>query len=138
MVSLSTNLGTINMNEHNEHRAVCQYIRVRYPSVLFTSDGSGVRLPIGLAAKIKTLKSDRGMPDIMVFEARGKYHGLFIEMKATGVTVFKKDGSIRSDRHLQEQWEILKKLQLRGYYAVFAVGQDEAMEIIDRYLNLDK
>lgn len=126
------------MSEYNEHRAVCQYLKLQYPKVIFLSDGSGVRVTPGIANQIKNLKSGRGIPDLIILEPRGGYHGLCIEMKAKDSTVFKKDGSLRKDKHLEEQWEVLKRLLNKGYYATFAIGRDDAMAIIDDYFGTDR
>ena len=63
----------------------------------------------------------------MIFEPKGDYNGMFIELKRKGEMVFRKDGSVRSDVHLQEQWEMLQRLRTRGYYACFAIGFDQAV-----------
>ena len=123
------------MSEYNEHRAVCQFIRYKYPDVIFTSDGSGVyNQSIGASVKLKMLKSSTGIPDIIILEARGVYHGLMIEMKSTGTAVFKKDGTIRANKHLQEQNDMLRRLSWKGYKAEFAIGLDEAIVLIDEYM----
>lgn len=124
------------MSEYREHRAVCQYLRVKYPKVIFLSDGSGVRVTPGVAKQIAVLKSSKGIPDLIILEPRGGYNGLCIEMKAKDKTVYRKDGSLRSDKHIEQQWEVLRGLQMKGYYSTFAIGQDEAMAIIDEYMRL--
>ena len=80
------------------------------------------------------MRSCSGLPDIMIFEPRRSYYGLFLEVKKEGSVVFKKDGDIRSDKHLKEQEEILFQLQQKGYFAQFVIGFDEAKSIIDYYL----
>lgn len=42
-----------------------------------------------------------------------------------------------ANTHIQEQAEVLKMLESRGYLATFAVGIDEAMAIINWYLEPD-
>jgi hypothetical protein len=73
-------------------------------------------------------------PDILIFEARKGYFGLFIELK--NQTPFKKDGSIKASQkdHLKLQKECLEKLSSKGYYAVFSWGFDMTKKIIDEYL----
>lgn len=61
------------------------------------------------------------------------YNGLFIELKKEGTRLKKKNGEWASE-HIAEQAEILRKLADRGYEAQFAVGFDEAIELIDKYL----
>jgi hypothetical protein len=60
-------------------------------------------------------------------------HGLFIELKREGTRLKKKDGTWAS-AHLEEQNEVLNQLQKKGYAAYFAVGFEEAKQIIDDYL----
>ena len=121
------------MTEYYEHSQVCQFLKLQYPDIIFTSDLSGVRLPVGLAVKVSRLKSDRGIPDLLIFEPRNGYHGLFIEMKRTGEKLLKKDGSFKSD-HLKEQCDLHIRLRSKGYYCEFAAGFDEAKKIIENYM----
>jgi hypothetical protein len=122
--------------EEKLQMAVCDYIRLQYKDVIFNSDvGSGMKLTKAQAGKAKMMRSGRGHPDLFIAEPRGEHHGLFIELKAVGVKIYKKDGSLRADKHLEEQCEMLARLMIKGYYADFAVGFDEAKRIIDTYLN---
>ena len=122
-------------SEQDTHIAICKYLQLQYPQVLFTSESSGLRVTISQARRLKTMRSCAGLPDILIFEPRKKYYGLFLEVKKEGTKVFKKDGEIRQDKHLQEQEEILHQLKLRGYFAEFVVGFDEAKSIIDYYFS---
>jgi len=93
-----------------------------------------VKLHKTIAQKIRNLKSSRGIPDLIIPEPIGNYHGLFIEMKRTDEVIFNKDGSLRKDEHLSEQNKIIESLKLKGYYASFACGKTEAITIIRKYL----
>ena len=121
--------------EEQTHIEICKYIRLKYPSVIFTSESSGIRVSIGQAKRLKAMRSCSGLPDLMILEPRKNYYGLFLEVKKEGTTIFKKDGDIRSDSHLQEQEEILFQLKQKGYLAEFVVGFDEAKSIIDYYFS---
>jgi len=121
------------MSEKTLHKAVCQYIRLQYPDVMFNSDSSGIRLTIGQSVQIKALKSNRGYPDLMIFQPRNGYHGLFIELKQEGTKLRKKDMTCATP-HIQEQWSCIVDLERKGYVARFAVGFDQAKAIIDNYL----
>lgn len=123
------------MSEKSEHQAVCNYIHYQYPDVLFNTDLSGIKMSMGQAIQIKPLRSGKGYPDIMIFEPRAGKHGLFIELKRTGEKIFNKLGQYKTE-HLEEQAEMIKKLNERGYYATFCIGADEAISIIDWYLKL--
>ena len=122
------------MSEKTLHRGVCDYIRYQYPEVMFNTDLSGsMKLTIGQAVALKSLRSQRGFPDLTIYEPRNGWHGLFLELKKEGEKLYKKDGSPTTP-HISEQLECLLKLRLRGYCVAFAVGFDEAKMLIDDYL----
>lgn len=123
------------MKESELQVAVARYIRIRYPEAIFHSDfGSGIKLTKGQAIKQKKQNGGiRGWPDLFIAEGRGKFRGLFIELKKDGTRLKKKNGEWASE-HIAEQARILHALQDRGYKARFAVGFDEAKKIIDEYL----
>lgn len=121
------------MKEENLHLAVCNYIRMQYPNVLFNSDMSGVKLTMGQAIKAKNLRSCKGFPDLVIYEPRGNFKALFLELKREGENLFKKNGEFRSE-HLKEQAHLMQQLRNKGYMCSFAVGFDEAKMYIDNYL----
>lgn len=115
------------------HKMVCDYIRTKYPNVIFNSDLSGIKLTIGQATKLKSLRSSRAFPDIVIYEPRGTYHGLFIELKAEGTKLLKKDGSPATE-HIKEQELMMRSLIKKGYLCYFAIGFNAAKFFIDKYL----
>jgi hypothetical protein len=124
------------MSEKTLHRAVCDYIRYQYPGILFNSDLAGAtKLTIGQAVAMKNLRSNRGFPDLVIYEPRGIYYGLFIELKDEGIRIYNKNGKLATP-HIQEQFDCLTSLFCKGYQALFAIGFDQAKNIIDEYLNL--
>jgi len=126
--------------EESLQLAVADHIVTNYPNVLFRTDAGGIKLPIGLAKKLKDMNGGRrGWPDMFIAEPRVKsfpnvYHGLFIELKKEGTRIFKKDGTLVSDAHIREQYDMLNDLRARGYAAEFACGFDEAKKLIDDYM----
>ncbi len=116
--------------------AICNYIKKQYPGVIFNSDLSGLRLNKVQAIKVKKIRSSNAWPDMFFPEPRDKYHGLYIELKVDHTTIVKKNGEMTANKHINEQLEMLKELNRRGYMAKFAVGYIMAKEIIDNYLNL--
>lgn len=128
------------MNESQLQVMVAEYLRVQYPDVLFHSDfGSGIKLTPGQAIKQKKQNGGRrAWPDMFIAEPRVKIQepvnfGLFVELKKDGTRIYKKDGSFASE-HIEEQAKQLALLQAKGYRAKFAVGFEQAKEIIDEYL----
>ena len=65
-----------------------------------------------------------GVPDLYLPVARGKYHGMFVEMKRL-------KGSKTSD----EQLHWLEQLTKQGYYCVICKGWEVAKDEILKYLN---
>jgi len=122
------------MSEKTLHKAVCDYLKLK--KVIFNTDMSGIKLTIGQATQAKQLRSHNGFPDIMVFEPRGKWHGLFIELKKEGIRVYKKNGELSVDKHVRDQAHLHSLLRTNGYFADFAIGFDNAKRIIDNYLKL--
>ncbi len=121
--------------EESIQLALCKYVRLKYPEAIFTSESSGIRLTMGQAKKLKSMRSSNGLPDFMLFEPRGTYHGLFLELKA--INPYKKDGmTLKSDPHLKEQLDTLLELSNKGYLAEFAVGLDDAIRQVDYYMDL--
>lgn len=115
------------------HIQVCDYLRYRYPEVIFRTDFSaGVKMSIGQAIKHKRLQSSKSYPDIFIAEPRNQKAGLYIELKA--VNIYKKNGDLLSNEHLVAQNDMMNRLKAKGYEAYFAVGFHEAKNIIDNYL----
>ena len=119
-------------SEYDLQKSLCLYLRLNYPQAIFTSDLSGIRLPMGLAVKTAKLRSSRAIPDLLIFEPRKGYHGLFIELKRPGVRFFKRDGHPATE-HFAEQWEMIQRLLQKGYLACTANSFDSAKGIIDSY-----
>ena len=123
------------MTEKILHKQVCEYLRYQYPKVMFNSDLAGsLKLTIGQAVSLKSLRSNRGFPDIAIYEPRGKYHGLFIELKKDGEKLYKKDGITPFSDHIAEQQECMSELVIRGYDCYFCIGFNQAKITIDNYL----
>ncbi|MBR3207726.1 MAG: hypothetical protein IKF58_15135 [Bacillus sp. (in: Bacteria)] len=137
------------MTEAQLQEQVAQYIRLQYPDVLFHSDfGSGIKMTKGQAIKQKRQNGGiRGWPDMFIAEPLGyvgerypdsaagqmETAGLFLELKKEGTRIKKKNGEWASE-HIAEQALVLEKLEKRGYVARFAVGFNEAKQIIDEYI----
>ena len=134
--------------EESLQLAVADHIVTNYPNVLFRTDAGGIKLPIGLAKKLKDMNGGRrGWPDMFVAKAKLMQtkdgmpfikHGLFLELKKDGVRILKRDGSYVADEHILEQAKMLEALEREGYEARFAVGFDQAKQIIDDYIGRKK
>lgn len=137
--------------EENLHLKICNYLRKNYPDVLFRTDfSSGMKMTPGQAAKHKKFQKSRAWPDLFIAESgvvkfkegnliiNLRKNGMFLELKADGVKLYKKDGTLRKNKHIEEQAEMLDKLRNENYYAEFAIGYKDAIEQIHEYLGRPK
>lgn len=137
--------------EETLHLRVCDYLRKNYPDVLFRTDfSSGMKMTPGQAAKHKKFQKSRAWPDLFIAESgvvkfkegnlivNLRKNGMFLELKADGTKLYKKNGEMVANKHYREQAEMLEKLRKLGYCAEFAVGYDEAIRIITNYLGEPK
>lgn len=124
--------------EERLQSALARYIRVQYPNVVFTSESSGIRVPMGLAVQLKAQRSKHKLPDMIILESNEKYNGLILELKKDRQAIYKKDGTFRKSEHVAEQRETLRLLKLQGYMAVFACGFEEAQNVVDFYMSIPK
>jgi hypothetical protein len=126
------------LSEHQMYEQIARYLQLQYPKVIYRFDlAADLKLTAGQAAKHKRIHNRRGYPDLFIAEPRNGLHALFIELKAKGVRLKKKDGTWASE-HLAEQNEVLQALSNKGYAAYFAVGFEEAKQIIDDYLGINE
>lgn len=109
------------------------WLATKYPDVLAISEPSGVRVSMGLATKLKKMRSKHTHLDFYLLKPVGPYHGLAIELKAKNI--YKKNGELLKNDHLEDQQRTIDQLNKEGYFATFAIGFSEAQTIIDDYLN---
>ena len=116
------------MSEHDEQVALFRWAEMsgaKYPDLawMFAIPNGGAR-HVAVGRKLKAEGVKRGVPDIFLPVARGRFHGLFVEMKtATGVVSKEQDG-----------W--IDRLLYQGYAAHVCRGWDDARQMIERYLSL--
>jgi hypothetical protein len=77
------------------------------------------------AQKLNAEGRKKGVPDVMLPVARGKYHGLFVELKRT------KGGDISLEQLSWHSW-----LERQGYLVFVALGWEQARDVILDYLAL--
>jgi hypothetical protein len=123
--------------EYDLQVAVCRYLSYQYPDVDYMSDTiANLKLSKTQAGRNKKIqKNGFKCPDLIIFEPRNNFFGLFIELKIQ--SPFKKDGQIKASTndHLKGQLETIENLNKKGYSAHFSWGFDMTKEIIDNYLN---
>lgn len=123
------------MREHDIYTMIADYLRYQYPTVIYRFDlAADLKLTMGQARKHKRLQRYRGYPDLFIAEPKGKYAGLYLEIKKPGTKIIKKDGALVADEHIREQFDMLHDLRRKGYAAEFGIGFDATKKLIDDYM----
>jgi hypothetical protein len=124
-----------NNKEYTVCKQLAEYLRWQYKEVIYHFDQAGLAISKAQAGMMKAIQHGRGFPDLMILHPgkENKYHGFFLELKADGERLLKKDGTFASE-HIKEQYKYMEKLHKAGYKCMFAVGFDEAKKLIDEYL----
>ena len=113
------------MSEANLQANVVKYLKYQYPQVMYCASlGGQYQRYISQRNKAKSTGYVKGFPDLGVYEAKGGYHGLFIEIKQKG-------GYPTKD---QKYW--IEQLNKRKYKAVVCSGIDETLFELQNYLSL--
>ena len=123
--------------EYELQKAVCQYLSLQYPTVLFLSDTvASLKLTYQQQVRNSSIqKKGFHCPDLIILQPNKYFFGLFIELKTQ--TPFKLNGQIKTSQndHLKNQYNTIEKLNSMEYYAGFAWSFEQAKKIIDEYLS---
>jgi hypothetical protein len=111
-------------SEANQQEIVIKYLRLAYPNLLYCASAGGMRTSYLQAVKMKRTGYVKGFPDLFIYEPRGGFFGLAIEMK-------KEKGGVASPE--QKRWQ--EQLRNRGYASYICKGNEEAIKVIDEYFN---
>lgn len=109
--------------EHDEQKALVQWLKWQHPGLLFSATPNGGHRHPATAARLKAEGVQPGVPDLTIYEPRGRYHGLFIEMKR------RRGGQLSPE---QKVW--LAALEARDYRVAVCKGFEEAKATIEEYL----
>ena len=98
-------------------------ILLDYYKVLWFHPPNGGRRSMAAGKKMKRSGTKPGVSDCIILEPRGKYHGLFIELK-------NKKGSLQNT-----QKDFIARSLERGYKAIVCRSIDEVEYELKKYLN---
>lgn len=112
--------------EQKIQTAVANYLRLRYPKLLWTISPAGLVRGPSMAVLMKRMGYTNGTPDLIIFEPKGIFHGLFIELKAPG-------GTISPD----QTTFLAKAFDLR-YATAVCWSYEEAILTVDNYMAITK
>ena len=109
--------------EQRLQTAIVKYIKLAYPHTLFTATMGGVKLNSWRQRNaLKATGYLKGVADLLIFESKESYKGLFIEVKTD------------KGRMTTEQKQFQTNALARGYLCICCKGFDETKIIIDEYL----
>ncbi len=123
-----TNLANMKKSEETEQIAVFDWAAwntVRFPELkwlMHIPNGGSRNKAEG--AKLKRMGVRRGVSDIMLPCPKGKYHGLWIEMKFGANTL------------TMEQMDFLRTMGAEGYYAAVCHDAEAAVALLIAYMSL--
>ena len=77
--------------EEQDQTAICNYIKLRYPKILYTVDMAGIYIEDPAQRRIHKQRCKRGHPDMIIQEwLSDKYCGLAIELKRRDIVINQK------------------------------------------------
>ena len=111
--------------EQTQLFAWAQYASGKYPELaLMYHIPNGGKRGKAEAARFKVQGVKAGVPDICLPVARGKYHGLYIELKR-----------VKGGRVSAAQEEYISALRKQGYRVEVCFGMEHARDVIVEYLS---
>lgn len=118
--------------EHDEQAALFAWADTaqgEHPelAMLFAIPNGGARHP-AVAAQLKAEGVKAGVPDVFLACARGRWHGLFVELKRAD----------RSNHATSAQRAWMEMLRRYGFSAVVVYGAQEAQQAIMAYLEQEE
>ena len=111
-------------SEANQQEIVIKYLRLAYPDALYCASAGGMWTSDSQRIKMARTGYVKGFPDLFIYEPRGEFFGLAIEMKKV------KGSKIEPE---QVQWQ--EQLRNRGYASYICKGSEDAIKVIDEYFN---
>lgn len=111
--------------EQKHQIAVANQLRLEFPNLLWTISPAGLitRPSIGILAVRMGYR--KGTADLLIFEPRGVFHGLFIELKAN-------DG-----KPSDEQLKFLAQASFMRYATAVSWTFEETIETVRKYMALE-
>jgi hypothetical protein len=138
----------VKKTEESIQRRVASYIKKHYSYVDFHSDyGAGLHLSQHQALVQQSLQSGKGWADMFIAwpttiektdGTTQHYCGLFLELKREGTAIYvsrgPRKGLLVQNEHIATQAAFIKRMRERGYCAMFGIGYDKTIQIIDWYM----
>jgi hypothetical protein len=114
---------------------ICEYLRDYHPTIPFQVDMSGEKLSkIAAQRSAKARAGEYKQPDLTLYVKKGKFGTLMLELKKLSTHPLRKDGKLKAGEHLELQAKSIKWLRSYGQCADFAVGYEDTINKINKYL----
>ena len=114
--------------EQTQLFAWAHFARGKYPELaLMYHIPNGGKRSKAEAVRFKAQGVKAGVPDICLPVARGKYHGLYIELKR-----------VKGGRVSTAQEEYISALRKQGYRVEVCFGMEQARDVIVEYLEFSQ
>ena len=124
-------------DETKLHVAIANFIRHKYPKVLMDHSGCETKLSPSASKTRKAMGHQKGIPDLMLYQRSGKFVGLAIEVK-----IYERDARTRKynkkTKPTKIQVDIMERLEEQGWKCQVVWTIDEAMKLIDTYMQNPK
>lgn len=104
--------------------SIANYLRLAYPRALWTISPAGLIVNRNLGMLSVRMGYRKGTPDLLIFEPRGKFFGLFLELK------------VGDNNTSEDQRNFLSAASFNGYATAVCWDYVESVETIDKYLAL--
>jgi hypothetical protein len=117
--------------------SVCDYLKIKYPGILFISNMLCLPMSPGMRQQAIKLNSQHAHADLFIVKPKQNYYGAYAEIKRSRAEIYNQRGEIRSAQHITDQREVLVRYQTMGYHAAFTCGYNETIQFIDDYLQLN-
>jgi len=123
-VCSSQEIDDINKSEDRIQMCLVKYIDFKHPTAFYYHVPNGGKRNKREAFNFKLMGVKAGIPDLVFAEPRGKYHGMYLELKDG-------DGRVSKDQKVT-----LSELSNRGYYTATARDVETARDYVEYYLGL--
>jgi len=111
-------------SEENFQKTIARYLDLS--GLLWFHVPNEIKSNVQYGAKRKSLGVKSGVPDVCILEPRGQFNGLFLELK------------VKYNKPSENQIKWIELLKSKGYAAAWTRSLDEAIEVIESYMKLDK
>lgn len=113
--------------EHTEQAKLVGRVENFYPDVIVFAVPNGGLRNKREAIRFKAEGVRPGVPDLVFAEPRGRYHGLYVEMKRQ-----------KHSRVSDDQLRMHRRLRRKGYKVLIGWGVDDVWPQVEAYLALPR